>query len=166
MKHTWRAPLHIFWAREAGRPERPIPEQVRLIWLYIRQKVSPMPTPRGLAKLNIAQDRTKAFTFDNNLSNNSLIIFCQTILSLIFKILTERLLWAMLSPRLNAMMALCIITCSSSCSFLSQIVNLCIITAKKSVTMSPLLSWRPIASPCKNRLEQKYRLDKSKFFFL
>ena len=118
------------------------------------KKVSPMPTPRGLAKLNIAQDRTKAFTFDNNLSNNSLIIFCQTILSLIFKILTERLLWAMLSPRLNAMMALCIITCSSSCSFLSQIVNLCIITAKKSVTMSPLLSWRPIASPCKNRLEQ------------
>ena len=24
-----------------------------------------MPTPRGLAKLNIAHDRTKAFTFDN-----------------------------------------------------------------------------------------------------
>ena len=61
------------------------------------------------------------------------------------------------------MMALCIITCSSSsCSFLSQIVNLCIITAKKSVTMSPLLSWRPIASPCKNRLEQKYRIIKDR----
>ena len=124
-----------------------------------------MPTPRGLAKLNIAHDSTKASTFDNILSNNSLTIFCQSILSLIFKILTERLLWAMLSPRLNAMMALCIITYSSSgCSFLSQIVNLCIITAKKSVSMSPLLGWRPIASPWKNRIEQKYRLDKCKFF--
>ena len=52
------------------------------------------------------------------------------------------------------MMALCIITCSSNCSFLSQIVNLCIITAKKSVTMSPLLGWRPIASPCKIQIRE------------
>ena len=120
---TWRIPLQILWGIEAGRPESPIPGK-RIKWENWERLVVfiPTPTPKGLARLNNKLDKMNAFTFwyfilGMNLGQDET------------KKLTEKLLWAILRPRLKAIMALCIMT------------------ATKIVSMFSLLFCRPMARP-------------------